>query len=85
MHAPKTHTLQAHQLASQLERQYGLVKQQGKAEGIFSTADTKAEMPSASVQPEQSDILISKCNRQSLFCVVFVAVVVCMCVHAGHW
>ena len=78
MHAPKTHTLQAHQLASQLERQYGLVKQQGKAVGIFSTADTKAEMPSASV-PEQSDILISKCNRQSLFCVVFVAVVVCVC------
>ena len=36
-------------------------------------------MPSASVQPEQSDILISKCNRQSLFCVVFVAVVVCVC------
>ena len=55
------------------------MKQQGKAEGVFSTADTKAEMPSASVQPEQSDILISKCNRQSLFRVVFVAVVVCVC------
>ena len=56
------------------------MKQQGKAEGIFSTADTKAEMPSTSVQPEQTDILISKCNRQSLFCVVFVAVVcVCAC------
>ena len=51
------------------------MKQQGKAEGVFSTADTKAEVPSASVQPEQSDILI----RQSLFCVVFVAVVVCVC------
>ena len=58
----KSHTLQAYQLASQLERQYGLVQQQGKAEGIFSTADTKAELPPASV-PEQSDILISKCNR----------------------
>ena len=80
-----SHTLQTHQLASQLETQYGLVREQGRAECIFSTADTKAEMPSASV-PEQSDILIGKCNRQSLFCVVSVAVVVCVHVyiHAGH-
>ena len=81
MHAPKTHTLQAHQLASQLERQYGLVKQQGKAEGIFSTADTKAEMPSASVQSEQSDTLISSATDSHSF--VLFLLLLCVCVHAG--